>query len=106
LGSGSRLPLGLGRQPSPGPATIRLRLVPVDVQNRPVWFQRHPAVEVTPLPAVHLASPVDGVLGSGLLAPVPALLTPEVTAMVAAILDESDELTLGDRGAGNGERLQ
>src|SRR5262249_39150851 len=51
------LPLGLGRQPAAGPAAVGVRLVPVDVQHRPVRFQRHPAVEGAPPPAAPPAPP-------------------------------------------------
>src|SRR5262249_26257611 len=100
---GRRLPLGLGGQPPSSPATIRLRLVPVDVQHRPMRLQRHPVIEVAPPPAVRLVLPVDRLRGPGFLTPAPALLPPQLAAPIAILLDEGGELGLGDRRAGDGK---
>src|SRR5262249_58831205 len=79
-----RLPLGLGREAPSGPAAIRLGLVPADVDHRAVRLQRYPAVEVAPLPAARLASPVGRLFRARALPPEPPLRAPPGAASAAA----------------------
>jgi hypothetical protein len=100
------LPLGFGRQPPAGPAAVGLGLIPVDVEDRPVRLQRQPAVEVAPKPALCLTPPVQRLLGSRRLLPVPASRTPQLRTAIPIGFHERGELALGHRRAGDGERPQ
>src|SRR5437868_1209747 len=50
LSGSGHLPFSLGRQAAAGPAAISIRLVPVDMKDRPVELERKPLIEVAPLP--------------------------------------------------------
>ena len=93
---GRLLPLGLGRQPPPRPAGVRVGLVPAHVQHgffRPDRLG-HPEHRADPLPAV--PAPVQR-RGQPRLLPVgPAVSGPPAGIAVSAVRDE-----LGVRAAGH-----
>ena len=101
---GRLLPLGLGGQPAPGPAGVRVGLIPAHVQHRLVRRDRllpaeHPA---GPLPA--LAPPVQRRGQPGLLPVLPARPGPPARVVVPAILDELGIGAAGHRGGVEVER--
>src|SRR5262249_10858973 len=101
---GGSLPLALTGQSAAGPAAVGIGFVPVHVHYRSPRFQRQPAVEGPPQPASRrVAPPVEGMEGVRLLSPMQTFLAPESHLLVAAIVDESSELCLGHRRAGDGE---
>ena len=101
----ARLPLGLGRQPAAGPAAVRLGLVPVDVDHRPVRLQRHPAVEVARAASrPRRAASTPGARPPAASRQAQPGVGPQLAAAVAAVLDERGELGLGHRRARDGER--
>src|SRR5712691_13388861 len=48
LGTGGEFPLGLGRQASTSPVTVRFGLIPRHLHHRGVRLQRHWRIEVLP----------------------------------------------------------
>src|SRR5262245_1366963 len=104
LGGGRRLPFDLGRQPAAGPPAPGIGLVPVDVDDWLVRRQCLGTIEAAHLPAtVALRLPIDGMLGLGVFAPVPAFVVPQGPLAIAAGFDERGELGVGDRRAGDAE---
>src|SRR5262249_53153906 len=79
------------------------RLVPVDMDDRSVWLERLPAVELASLPASLSPSPVHRVLGPGRFAPTPTLIAPPGATAVTSRGDEVGELALRDRTSGHRE---
>src|SRR5262245_43814791 len=103
------LPLGLGRQPPPGPPAPRLGFVGAHVDHRPgeLSFDRHPAVVGPALPApVVTPAPVDRTVRADSRAPLPAVLAPQRPPLVAAVVDECGVLALRHRRARDREPRQ
>ncbi|CAM5744639.1 hypothetical protein SHIRM173S_09046 [Streptomyces hirsutus] len=85
---GGLLPLGLGGQSAPGPAGVRVRLVPAHVQHRLVGRHGLGRAEATPQPPPAVPAPEERG-GDGVAADVgPALRGPPARLVVAAVLDE------------------
>src|SRR5262249_5056161 len=82
-------PLGLGRQPSAGPAAVSVGLVPVDMNDRQFRRQRTQAVIGAALPmAVRTAHPVDGMPGVVAFTPLPTAFRPKFGSAVTLVLDK------------------
>src|SRR5262249_43226072 len=90
--AGCALPLDLGRKPLAGPVRERLGLVERDVLNRFPWRDRLAPPEPKPPPAVSGPLPVERRVDVLALAPGPALVAPELSRVVAAVVDERREL--------------
>src|SRR5262245_32217494 len=101
LGSRCRrlLPLGLGRKSTSGPARVRVGLVPADVTHRLVQPHRLPDAEPASLPAIARAAPEQRMRELLRLAKRPARLGPVRSFRVTTVLQEGEELPVGDRKA-------
>src|ERR687886_682274 len=93
------LPLGLGGQSTSGPPAVGLGLVPVDVDDGLVGRYGLYLIKPAVIPAVASFRPVDRVLGGDGATPHPALVAPELAALVAAIVHERGKLRVGDGAA-------
>src|SRR5262245_37803634 len=86
------LPLDLGGQPLAGPARVRVGLVPANVDHRLVGSEWHQPAERQLVPAaVHGLAPLRRVGDAALPEPSPAFRTPQVAAVVAALVHEAEE---------------
>jgi hypothetical protein len=75
------------------------------MDDRPMKFERLPAIEMAPHPpSVLLAPPVHGMACDKLLAPAPTFFAPEAALQVPPVLDELSELRLSYRRSRDGER--
>src|SRR5699024_4103119 len=99
------LPSGVGGQAATRPPGIRRRFVPALVTGRADPLRRGPLVEPAALPPRTARLPVHPVLGGCVAAPFTPVAVPQFPASVPAVLDERGVLGLGDRRAGEAERL-
>src|SRR5205085_12623336 len=89
---GGLLPLGLRRQALAREARVCVGLVPTDARYRMVFFERRFVEHAAHDRAAAFAPPVERVNPIFFLAPAPALITPELAALVTAFHDEAREL--------------
>src|SRR5215470_1727678 len=87
------LPLGFGREPPSGPATIRFGFEGVDVAHRSIRRERQPAAEpaLFPLTRIASAAPARRLSKSTYSQPLASRVRPPTFIAVAARFDESRE---------------
>src|SRR5262249_7778643 len=91
----SHFPLGFGRQPPTSPSAVRVRFIPIDVDDRDPFLQIVPFIEFASQPsAVRLSTPVDRMLSAGTLLPIPPSSHPHPPPVVAAVLDKGRKLAI------------
>src|SRR5262249_38722404 len=86
------LPLRLGRQPPPRPATERLGLVPVDVHDRVPRLERLAQIEPSLEPPPSVLMPEQRMLRALTATPIPAASAPAFATPIAVVVDEGLEL--------------
>src|SRR5262249_1289446 len=84
---------------TPGPARVRVGLVPADVTDGLVGRQRFPLPEPAAFPAAPPPAPVERVLQGLRSTELPPRRLPELLSPVASILDEGEILAVRDREA-------
>src|SRR5262245_51973254 len=98
-------PLRLSRQSSPSPATKCIGLIPAHMNDRQLFFERYPVVEVSPAPSAAIAAlPIDRMIGLHLSPPAPPRLAPIALAPVPAGFNELGKLPVAHGGPRNLER--
>src|SRR5207247_11202554 len=92
------LPFIFRRQSLPRPTAIRFGLIPTNVDDRMVWFQRYPSIEVAAHPtALRILLPVSRMICVDALTPRPAFAAPEFAALVSVVCHKSGEFDLRRR---------
>src|SRR5262249_24138497 len=95
-------PLRLTRQSSPSPSTKCIGLIPAHMNDRQLFFERCPVVEVSPAPSAAIAAlPVDRMIGLHLSPPAPPRPAPIALAQIPAGFNELCKLPVAHGGPRN-----